>query len=79
METKTNETPSTINAITRAADEICDLLFDCIAGRGTRGIPSGEIYAHVMQYMDLATYQTLIDALVASGRVTSRRFLLTAR
>lgn len=58
-----NETLTRLNSV-------LDALYEAIADAGTQGLPSGHLYAALMGHMTLDTYQTMIDVLVQTGRVT---------
>jgi hypothetical protein len=55
-----------------------DAIVDAIHAAGTDGIPSGHLYAMLMDKMSLGIYNALIDALVAVKRVrrTSSHLLM---
>lgn len=55
----------------KAAVEICKALEDVIVNATERegGIPSGHLFAMVMEHLDIETYSKFIDLLVKSGRV----------
>lgn len=56
-----------------------ELIYDAIKEAGNSGIPSGHLYAHVMSYMSLDTYQHLIDILKYDlKKVTEENYLLKA-
>jgi hypothetical protein len=47
----------------------------CIKELGT--VPSGILYARLMQYMNIATYQRLLDILVEAKQITVSNHLIT--
>ena len=61
----------------RAAIEIVRLLADTI--RQLKRVPSGELYAHVMGSMDLATYERVIQTLKNTGLVAESSHMLEWR
>ena len=61
-----------------AAIKIVDIIFDTIKETGDQGIPSGHLYAMLMEYMSLETYNTIINTLKLAGRVKETNYLLTA-
>jgi len=40
-------------------------------------IPSGHLYARVMEHIDVHSYQVIIDALVRAKLITNQHHLLT--
>lgn len=58
--------------------EVAIAIRDVIAAAGSRGIPSGHLYAQLMGKMSLSTYQQIEDFLVGSGLIKRDNFLLTA-
>jgi hypothetical protein len=59
-----------------ALDEILDAMTTVVATTG--GIPSGELYAVMMDKVDLNTYQKLVDMLVRANRVKVSNHYITA-
>ena len=57
---------------------ILDTVQEIIKGAGSQGIPSGHLYAMLMTYMDLQTYQTMIGLMVKAGGVTLQNHVLRA-
>jgi len=57
--------------------QILNLLGNSIIRAGRHGIPSWHLYAEVMGYMNLDTYQAAINLLVKSGLVHQSGHLLT--
>jgi hypothetical protein len=45
--------------------------------KGFGSIPSGRLYTHLMNHMDLETYNKVIGLLVKMGAVTNENHLLT--
>ena len=56
-----------------------DLVQEIIKEAGSQGIPSGHLYAMLMTYMDLQTYQTMIGLMVKAGGVTLQNHVLHAK
>lgn len=42
-----------------------------------KGVPSGELYAHMSGFVTLGTYQGLINELEETGRITSKNHLIS--
>lgn len=59
---------------TKAALEILKLLADAV--RELEMVPSGELYARVMSYMSLQSYESAINTLVRSGVIRKSNHLL---
>jgi hypothetical protein len=59
----------------KAAIETIRAIADTIRSLGS--IPSGELYARVMQYIPIDSYNRIIDILVNSGLITKTNNLLT--
>lgn len=57
---------------------ITEIILDAITEAGTRGIPSGHLYAALMAHITIDTYNAIIDALVNTGKIKQSHFLLTA-
>ena len=55
---------------------LIQLIADTLQEAGTRGIPSGHLYAMMMHTIDLQTYTYAIDILKESGAVTEQFHLL---
>ena len=49
---------------------VLDAIQEIITAAGPQGVPSGHLYAMLMGYMDLNTYQTMIDLMVKAGGIT---------
>jgi len=65
MTTK-EQVKATIETVRAVADTIRDL----------KQVPSGELYAQVMQFMDLATYQRIVEVLKRAGLVVESNHML---
>lgn len=57
---------------------ITEIILDAITEAGTHGIPSGHLYAALMGHMNIDTYNTIIDALINTGKIKQSNYLLTA-
>lgn len=57
---------------------ILDAVQEIIAAKGDRGLPSGHLYAMLMEHMDLDTYQKMIELMVRTGSVTLKNHVLHA-
>lgn len=57
---------------------IAGLMLEAIQEAGVDGIPSGHLYAIVMQYMNLDQYNMIINSLVKAGKITNKGHLLKA-
>lgn len=57
--------------------ELCKALYEAIESC-PHGIPSGHLYAMVMDKMELEQYMSLISVLKETGRIEERFHLLTA-
>ena len=66
------------NEKTKKLLDVVTALHDIIKASGTAGIPSGHLYARLMDKMPLHTYQSLIDILVRSKCITNKGHLLTS-
>lgn len=64
-------TASQVKAAVLAAAALAEAI------RAAGQIPSGVLYAQVMQHMSLETYQSFIDRLVGAGLVRCSGHLLT--
>lgn len=64
----------------KAAIEICKAVAEAIrdlsAASPLGSVPSGELYAHLMGRMSLASYQSIIDTLVGAKLITNHSHLL---
>jgi hypothetical protein len=69
-----NDTEATFSRL----KPMLDLVQEIIKGAGSQGIPSGHLYAMLMTYMDLQTYQTMIDMMVRAGGITLQNHVLRA-
>lgn len=69
-----NDTEATFSRL----KPILDTVQEIIKGAGSQGIPSGHLYAMLMAYMDLQTYQTMIGLMVKAGGVTLQNHVLRA-
>jgi len=57
---------------------VLDAIQDIVSAAGSQGIPSGHLYAMLMGYMDLQTYQSVIALMVRAGGVTLQNHVLRA-
>jgi len=57
---------------------VLDAIQEIVQRAGPEGIPSGHLYAMLMGYMDLETYQTMIDIMVQAGGITLENHVLRA-
>lgn len=57
---------------------ITEIILDAITEAGTRGIPSGHLYAALMGHMNIDTYNVIIEALINTGKIKQSNYLLTA-
>jgi len=69
-----NDTEATFSRLKPVFDTVQEI----IKGAGSQGIPSGHLYAMLMAYMDLQTYQTMIGLMVKAGGVTLQNHVLRA-
>lgn len=69
---------STAMTAAKALLGIMDALDEVIVAAGPQGLPSGELYAHVMGRLSLQNYEWCIDLLVKAGRITRKNHLLTS-
>lgn len=53
-------------------------IYECIAASGPDGIPSGHLYARLIDKMPLDNYNVFISALVRTGKITNDGHLLKA-
>jgi hypothetical protein len=75
--THTIETTKAVNAFERI-QPVMNLVHGVIAAAGPEGLPSGHLYAQLMGYMSLSTYQNLIDVMVKAGGITLKNHVLRA-
>lgn len=61
-----------------AAIQATAAIGEAICGFGERGIPSGELYAHICDKMSLEDYQAVIGLLKRTGLVTESNHVLKA-
>lgn len=61
----------------RAAVAFLQLLADCIKQSGPMGIPSGHLYAMVMDKISLEVYTLAIEKLKELGVIEEHYYLLT--
>ena len=57
---------------------VLDAIQEIITAAGPQGVPSGHLYAMLMGYMDLNTYQTMIDLMVKAGGITLTHHVIRA-
>lgn len=74
MTTQTLPTDKQLAAIRFVAVAI----LEAITAAGARGIPSGHLYAMLINRMNLDSYNKFIDALVKHGKITNHGHLLKA-
>lgn len=76
----THTIPKTRTALQEAAFQrvkpVIDALHEVIASTGDRGLPSGHLYAMLMDKMDLETYQNMIDLMIDAGGITLSNHVL---
>lgn len=65
-------------AAKRRAAWFTEIILDAITEAGTRGIPSGHLYVALMAHITIDTYNTIIDALINTGKIKQSNYLLTA-
>jgi hypothetical protein len=53
-------------------------LYEAIEMAGDRGVPSGHLYAVLMDRMNLATYEALLSLLIEGGLISQSNHLLKA-
>jgi len=61
---------------TQKAIQITEAIREAIKDAGQDGIPSGHLYAMLMGFMSLHTYQAVIDILVKTKQITNNSHLL---
>lgn len=57
---------------------VLDAVQEIVQRAGPKGIPSGHLYAMLMGYMDLNTYQSMINIMVQAGGITLENHVLRA-
>jgi len=67
-----------MNAKHDAIVQLVNAIAEAIAEAGSRGIPSGHLYAALMGKMTLAQFEALISLAVKAGKVKREGFLLRA-
>lgn len=67
-------TPTPVQA--RAVIEVCNAVYEAIEASGEQGIPSGHLYAMLMDKMRLQTYLSIIALLQKSGKITNKGHVL---
>ena len=61
----------------RVVRAFCDTIVEAVEETGDEGVPAGHMYAALMPSgCTLSQFDTMIDVLVASGRIRKRGFLL---
>ncbi len=55
---------------------IIDLVHSAVKETGVNGIPSGHLYAMLMGYISVETYQIIINYLVQAKKITNVSHLL---
>lgn len=60
----------------KSARAVVDAVGEAIRGLGE--VPSGHLYARLMGHMDLATYEKIVELLVAAGKVERKASHLLA-
>ena len=74
-----NKTQTQLDAETfERVKPVLDAIQEIITRAGSQGIPSGHLYAMLMGYMDLDTYQNVIALMVRAGGVTLQNHVLRA-
>lgn len=63
-------------AVANQMVNICNAFLEAIEASGTRGIPSGHLYAFTMPVLNINQYNTIIDVLIRSGRVKRSNHVL---
>ena len=48
---------------------LADVITDVVRAAGPEGVPGGHLYAHLMKYLTLGQFESLMSALVGAGRV----------
>lgn len=61
-----------------AIRQMASAILEAITAAGDAGIPSGHLYAMLMNNMGLDTYQQFIGAMVKHGKITNHGHLLKA-
>lgn len=52
---------------------VCESIVEVIDNSSqTFGVPGGHLYAMLMQYMNLDTFEKIMGALVKAGKITKR-------
>lgn len=64
--------------VKQAAIDIAKAVYEVIVAHGRDGIPSGHLYAQVMDHMPLEAYEGCIRLLERAGLIRNERHLLTA-
>lgn len=62
----------------RLVIEVTAAVYEAISSAGARGIPSGHLYAALMDRVSLEAYESCIAALVRTGLVQRANHVLTA-
>lgn len=61
---------SNLESVRKAVAAVADIIEDAARESSPMGIPSGHLYAALMGTgMSLASYQTIIELMVAEGRI----------
>jgi len=63
---------------TKNALLVLDTVNQAIKKAGQDGIPSSHLYAMLMEYMSLHTYQAMIDVLIKAKQIKNTGQLLTS-
>lgn len=59
-------------------NDVVNAIHDIIVAAGVQGIPSGHLYAMLMNYMALDTYQNVIALMMKTCGVTLKNHVLHA-
>ena len=62
----------------RAVMLYANAMYDAIKESGDKGMPSGHLYAFMMQYVSLNVYEQILSVLKKIGKVTEENYLLKA-
>ena len=58
---------------------ILNMVQEMIASMPNGEMPSGHLYAMLMGYMDLSTYNSMIELMIKSGGITKSGHMLKAK
>ena len=71
-----NDPTESNDVTTQYANALMYNTFKTIADGGALGVQEGDLYAELIDYLTIEEFRLMINALIATGFVTRRRFTL---